>query len=111
MDESLEPPKTVAEFLWKTINEFLWDGVTNNPNRNTPYRDGPKEVLCYARYACAQNYSCQTLNSRAGNFLFSLDTKREFTDNFGDFPNNEAAQGARYMYGYLAYLLAEEEGV
>jgi len=117
-DAPAGPPQNVADFLWKTINTYLhpdWDVQKHNSNLYYNIETGQKlsSQLCYARSAVF-NFETQklaidlALYNRAQNHLFSLDTARKWNDNFNDC---EDQQGARYIYGYLAYLVALDEGL
>jgi len=120
-DQELEePPKTVADFLWRTINYHL--SPTEYPNRTKPPTTKHDYLfnICPARARLMNRWPakyelnkyipspCQPTYTKAEKHIFSLDTKRNYNDNFQDC---EDQQGARYMYGYLAYLVALDEGL
>jgi hypothetical protein len=113
-EEMKKAPATISEYLWRTINYHLKSPEEVEPGK---LRDQNGETtdravqLCYARGRVASKYiyfNCKY--DETERHLFSLDTARNGYQHFEDCGNLSQQQGARFMYGYLAYLVALDEG-
>ena len=105
-----ERPETVSEFLWRTINHHL---KFPGDNHGDMYASSGMRAtqLCYARGRLGSTWSYGPVYHNAQRHIFSLDTKRDGQDHFDDCGDWDEKQGARFMYGYLAYLVALDEGL
>ena len=110
-DELKKAPTTAAEYLWRTINYHLKSPEDNLREDQYGERYDKALQLCYARGRVATKFGYGNCKySETERHLFSLDTNRDHYTHFDDCGTLEKQQGARFMYGYLAYLVALDEG-
>ena len=104
-------PTTVADYLWRVINYHLQSPEQAAKQGQTySYPDRVATQLCYARGLLSDKFGYGRVYRDSQTHLFSLDTKRDSMTHFDDCGSLEQQQGARFMYGYLAYLVALDEG-
>lgn len=110
-EELKKAPTKPSEYLWRVINYHLKSPDDDLRSDLYGERTGKAIQLCYARGRLADKFGYNNcMYSETERHLFSLDTKRDYVTHFNDCGNLTQQQGARFMYGYLAYLVALDEG-